>query len=51
MALGTKTTPPTAGPKVVTPAATVVEFEVPTIDPPARPIQISSLPMLTKGNL
>lgn len=36
MALGTKTTPPTAGPKVVTPAATVVVFEVPTIDPPCE---------------
>lgn len=44
VAPGTETTPP----EVVTPAATLVEAEVPAIDPPASLIQFSSLPMLRK---
>lgn len=50
IALGTKTTLPTVGPEVVTPAATAIKSEMPAIDPSVRPVQFSSLQMLTKGN-
>lgn len=51
MAPRTKTTLSSVIPKVVTPAAIVIKSNVPAIDPPAKPIHFSSLPMLTKDTL